>query len=182
MDADQIQNTLPDVSMPPNKPPGFDGYNYPFWKFRMENYIKANGLRIWDVIERGDNIPLDDEGFAKPQSRFTNDDYFKVEMNHKAINFIQCALSQKEYFRISHHKTAKEMWEALETAHAGTSGVKDRRVEMLVEEFHKFTMLPDEPIRDLEIRFTHLINNLAALGKTISEKEQVNKILKGIKR
>ena len=48
MDADQIQNTLPDVSMPPNKPPGFDGYNYPFWKFRMENYIKANGRhRTW---------------------------------------------------------------------------------------------------------------------------------------
>ena len=42
-------------------------------------------------------------------------------------------------------------------------------------------MLPDEPIRDLEIRFTHLINNLADLGKTISENEQVNKILKVLK-
>ena len=52
---------------------------------------------------------------------------------------------------------------------------------MLIEEFHKFTMIPDEPIRDLEIRFTHLINNLAALGRTISEKEQVNKILKVLK-
>ena len=141
----------------------------------MDNYIKANGLRIWDVIERGDNVPLDDEGFAKPRSSFTNDDYFKVELNHKAINFIQCALSQKEFFKISHHKTTKETWEALETAHAGTSGVKDRRVEMLVEEFHKFTMLPDEPIRDLELRFTHLINNLASLGKNIPEEEQVSK-------
>ena len=73
------------------------------------------------------------------------------------------------------------MWEALETAHSGTSGVKDRRVEMLVEEFYKFTMLPDEPIRDLELRFTHLINNLASLGKTIPEREQVNKILKVLK-
>ena len=179
MDAEQ--NILPDVSIPPSKPPGFDGYNYPFWKFKMENYIKANGLRIWDVIERGDNVPLDDEGFEKPRSSFTNDNYFKVELNHRAIHLIQCVLSQKEYFRISHHKTAKEMWEALETAHAGTSGVKDRKVEMLVEEFHKFTMLPDEPIRDLELRFTHLINNLASLGKTIPEKEQVNKILKVLK-
>ena len=124
---------------------------------------------------------MDDEGLAKPRSKFSDDDYFKVELNHRAILMIQCALSQKEFFRISHHKTAKEMWEALETVHAGTSGVKDRRVEMLVEEFHKFTMLPNEPIRDLELRFTHLINNLASLGKTIPEKEQVNKILKVLK-
>ena len=94
---------------------------------------------------------------------------------------IQCALSQKEFFRISHLKSAKEMWEALETSHEGTSGVKNRGVETLVEEFHKFTMLPDEPIRDLELRFTHLINNLASLGKTIPEREQVNKILKVLK-
>ena len=33
MDADY---SLPDVAMQPNKPPGFDGHNYPFWKFRME--------------------------------------------------------------------------------------------------------------------------------------------------
>ena len=62
------------------------------------------------------------------------------------------------------------MWDALQVAHEGTSGVKDRRVEMLVEEFHKFEMLKDERVRDLEIRFTHLINNIAALGRTFTEK------------
>ena len=74
------------------------------------------------------------------------------------------------------------MWEALEAAHSRTRGVKARRVEMLVEEFHKFAMLsPTEPIRELELRFTHLINNLASLGKDIPEREQVSKILKILK-
>ena len=50
----------------------------------METFIKASGLRIWDVIEHGNNVPLDDEGFAKPRSRFTNEDYALVELNHKA--------------------------------------------------------------------------------------------------
>ena len=60
--------------------------------------------------------------------------------------------------------------------------MKARRVEMLVEEFHKFAMLsPTEPIRELELRFTHLINNLASLGKDIPEEEQVSKILKVLK-
>ena len=62
MDTDY---SLPDVSVQPNKPPGFDGYNYPFWKFRMETYIKSSDIRLWDVIERGDHTPLDDDGFAK---------------------------------------------------------------------------------------------------------------------
>ena len=148
----------------------------------METFIKASGLRIWDVIEHGNNVPLDDEGFAKPRTRFTNEDYDLVELNHKAVHYIQCALSPKEFHRISHHKTAKDMWEALEAAHSGTKGVKARRVEMLVEEFHKFAMLsPTEPIRELKLRFTHLINNLASLGKDIPEEEQVSKILKVLK-
>ena len=51
-----------------------------------------------------------------------------------------------------------------------------------MEEFHKFAMLsPTEPIRELELRFTHFINNLASLGKDIPEREQVSKILKILK-
>ena len=92
MDTDY---SLPDVSIQPNKPPGFDGYNYPFWKFK--NFIKASGLRIWDVIEHGNNVPLDDEGFAKPRSRFTNEDYALVELNHKAVHYIKYALSRRSF-------------------------------------------------------------------------------------
>ena len=72
MDADY---SLPDVAIQPNKPPGFDDHNYPFWKFRMETYIKSCDIRLWDVIERGNNVPLDDEGLAKQRSRYTNEDY-----------------------------------------------------------------------------------------------------------
>ena len=115
MDTDY---SLPDVSVQPNKPPGFDGYNYPFWKFRMETYIKSSDIRLWDVIERGDQTPLDEDGFAKVRARYTPEDYALVQMNHRAMHYIQCALSPKEYHRISHHKNAKDMWEALEAAHS----------------------------------------------------------------
>ena len=176
MDADY---SLPDVAIQPNKPPGFDDHNYPFWKFRMETYIKSCDIRLWDVNERGNNVPLDDEGLAKQRSRYTNEDYALVQLNYRAMHYIQCALSPKEFHRISLHKTVKDMWEALEAAHSGTKGVKSKHIKMLVEEFHKFAMLsPTEPIRELELRFTHLINNLASLGKDIPEVEQVSKILK----
>ena len=47
MDTDY---SLPDVSIQPNKPPGFDGYNYPFWKFRMETYIKSSDIKLWGML------------------------------------------------------------------------------------------------------------------------------------
>ena len=31
----------------------------------MENYIKAHDLRVWDVIESGNNVPRDAEGEKK---------------------------------------------------------------------------------------------------------------------
>ena len=175
-----LENILPEGSSI-NKPPGFDGKHYTFWKLKMKIYIKANGYRLWKIIEEGDIVQTNILGNPKSESEFTQEDITDLELNSKAILMIQSALSQTEFFRISHLDTAKEMWEALQIAHEGTSGVKDRRVEMHVEEFHKFEMIESEKIRDLEIRFTHLINNLAALRRKILEKEQVNKILKVLK-
>ena len=98
MDTDY---SLPDVSIQPNKPPGFDGYNYPFWKFRMETYIKSSDIRLWDVIERGDHTPLDEDGFAKQRSRYTNEDYALVQLNFRAMHYIQCALVLRSFIGLA---------------------------------------------------------------------------------
>ena len=75
----------------------------------METYIQSSDIRLWDVIEHGNHTPLDDEGFAKQRSRYTNEDYALVQPNFRTMHYIQCALSPKEFHRISHHKTAKDM-------------------------------------------------------------------------
>ena len=164
-----------------NRPPGFDGEHYTFWKMRIRTYIRAQGYRLWQIIENGNLVPRTEAGVPKTEEQYTEGDWAMIEMNFKAMHILQSALTPKEYFRVSHLETAKEMWDALQVAHEGTSGVKDRRVETLVEEFHKIEMLEGEKIRDFEIRFTHLINNLAALGRKIEEKDQINKILKACK-
>ena len=148
-----LENVLLDGT-PSNKPPSFDGRNYTFWKFKMEVFIKAHGYKLWNIIERENIIPKDEIGFPKTEDEYNDEDYVMLELNYKAVLMIQCALSQTIFFRVSHLKSAKEMWDALQIAHEGTTGAKDRRVEMLVEEFHKFEILKDERIRDMEIRFT----------------------------
>ena len=37
-----------------------------------------------------------------------------------------------------------------------------------------------ETIREFELRLTHLINNLAALGKEIPESDQISKVLNNL--
>ena len=137
----------------------------------MTVFIKANGYKLWQIIDKGDLKPVDEQGNEKPESRWTEADLALLELNNKATHMIQSALTPKELFRVCHLGSAKEMWDALKIAHEGTSGVKDRKVETLVEEFHKFEMHDGERIRDLEIRFTHLINNRAALGRKVTERE-----------
>ena len=87
-----------------------------------------------------------------------------------------------EFFRISNCKTAKEIWDTLETTHEGTEEVKRSRLNTLSQEYEMFRMQPGEKILDMQKRFSHLINHLAALGKTLSNNEINLKILRSLTR
>ncbi|KAK2423291.1 rust resistance kinase Lr10 [Trifolium repens] len=87
-----------------------------------------------------------------------------------------------EFFRISHCKTAKEIWDTLEVTHEGTVEVKRSKLNTLSQEYEMFRMQPGEKILDLQKRFSHLTNHLMALGKTFSNDELNLKILRSLTR
>ena len=64
--------------------------------------------------------------------------------------------------------------------HEGTSQVKQSKVNMLVHTYEMFKMEPSETISDMYTRFTNIINNLKSLGKTYTNQELVNKILRSL--
>ena len=175
-------NVLPE-GLSINKPPGFNGENYTYWKLRMKIFFEAVDLDLWEVIENGPFIPTvveDGKSVTKPKSEWSDTDKRKISLNAKAKLIISSALSQEEYFRVSNYESAKEMWEALEIAHEGTSGVKESRIHNLTHQYELFKMNPGETIKDMQIRFTHIVNHLAALGKIYSQADQVYKILKSL--
>jgi len=74
------------------------------------------------------------------------------------------------------------MWDTLEVTHEGTNEVKRARKHTLIQEYEMFRMLKGETIAEVHKRFTHIINHLMSLEKTI-EKEELNiKILKCLDR
>ncbi|XP_070019676.1 uncharacterized protein [Nicotiana sylvestris] len=88
-----------------------------------------------------------------------------------------CVIGLDEYNRISACQSAKQIWEALQTAHEGTTQVKQSMIDMLTTEYELFRMKDDESIQDMHTRFTSIINEIHSLGESIPRNKLVRKIL-----
>ncbi|XP_075084874.1 uncharacterized protein LOC142168113 [Nicotiana tabacum] len=119
------------------------------------------------------------EAVAIPKTRkeFNDVDRKAIEKNFRAKKILICGIGYDEYNRILECQPAKEIWEALQTAHEGTTHVKQYKIDMLTTEYELFRMKDDEPIQDMHTRFTSIINELHSLGETIPRNKLVRKIL-----
>ena len=70
------------------------------------------------------------------------------------------------------------MWDTLQVTHEGTSEVKRARINTLTHEYELFRMNQGESIQEMQKRFTHIVNHLASLGKTFSNEDLINKVLR----
>ena len=178
-----------------NRPPIFNGEGYHYWKTRMQIFIEAIDLNIWEAIEIGPYIPTTVERVSidgssssesitieKPRDRWSEEDRKRVQYNLKAKNIITSALGMDEYFRVSNCKSAKEMWDTLRLTHEGTTDVKRSRINALTHEYELFRMNANENIQSMQKRFTHIVNHLAALGKEFQNEDLINKVLRCLSR
>ena len=101
-------------------------------------------------------------------------------LNAKAMDALFCALDKNEFNRVSICKMAYDIWHILEITHEGTSRIKESKINLLVHSYKSFRMKPSETIGNMYTRFTDAINGLKALGKSFSNFELVNKILRSL--
>ncbi|XP_070038599.1 uncharacterized protein [Nicotiana tomentosiformis] len=163
-------------------PPRFNGQYYGWWKTRMHDFIMAEDFELWDVICDGPFVPtknLGDPAAAIPKMRkeFNDADRKAIEKNFRAKKILVYGISPDEYNRISACQSTKEIWEALQIAHEGTTQVKQSKIDMLTTEYELFRMKDDELIQDMHTHFTFIINELYSLGETIPRNKLVRKIL-----
>ncbi|MCH82548.1 hypothetical protein A2U01_0003357 [Trifolium medium] len=130
-----------------NRPPLFEGDDYYYWKDKMELFLRSQDNNMWAVIEVGEYQPTVKDSFTpKPQLEWTTAESDRVLLNTKAKLFIKSALCRKEYDRIMECKTAKEMWNTLQTHHEGTSRVKETMIDIRVRKFELFEMNEEETV------------------------------------
>ncbi|XP_070037207.1 uncharacterized protein [Nicotiana tomentosiformis] len=125
------------MATPPNfeegqsmyRPSRFNDQYYGWWKKRMHDFIMAEDSELWDVICDGpfDPMKIVDEGtttIPKPRKEFNDADRKAIKKHFRAKKIFVCGIGPDEYNCISACQSAKEIWEALQTAHEGTTQVK----------------------------------------------------------
>jgi len=93
----------------------------------MSVHIQSVDMDVWVVVVNGRFQPqVVANGVAqeKHKADWSDDDKNKVQYDLKARNILISFLGVNEYHSVSHCKTAKDMWDALETLHEGTDVVK----------------------------------------------------------
>ncbi|XP_009783964.1 uncharacterized protein [Nicotiana sylvestris] len=111
---------------------------------------------------------------------YTGDQMVVVQVNAKAQNLVNNAISGEEYEKISSCDTTKEMWDKLEVTYEGTSKVKETWINMLVHDYEPFQIKEEESIEEIFARFSKIIGDLKVFGKTYSSGDQVRKILRNL--
>ncbi|GKF40129.1 hypothetical protein Tco_0120190, partial [Tanacetum coccineum] len=76
----------------------------------------------------------------------------------------------KEYERFFMCKTAKEIWHTLIITHQGNSQVKNYNIDLLTQEYKKFSILSDETIDSSFTRFNAIVTSLKSLDPGYSSK------------
>jgi len=105
-----------------NMAPIFDGENYGYWKECMSVHIQSGDMDVWDAVANGRfQLQVVTNGIAQDKSKadWSDDDKKKVQYDLKARNILISSLGVNEYHSVSHCKTSKDMWDALETLHEG---------------------------------------------------------------
>ncbi|GJT22800.1 hypothetical protein Tco_0892737 [Tanacetum coccineum] len=96
--------------------------------------------------------------------------------NNEAKMTLYSALPRKEYERLFMCKTTKEVWHTLVITHQGNSQVKDFKIDILTQEYEKFSILSEETIDSGFTRFNAIVTSLKSLDQD-SSKNHVRKFL-----
>jgi hypothetical protein len=87
----------------------------------MKAYIQAQGFQVWQSIV---------DGYTAPTVPPTSDKAGKLsENNSKVINALLNGLSDTVFTKVSHCKSAKEIWDKLRNIYEGDSKFKTTNLQ-----------------------------------------------------
>ncbi|VFQ81539.1 unnamed protein product [Cuscuta campestris] len=123
---------------------------------------------------------IGDTLIPKDEDEYDEADFKKAQLNATAINFLYCAVNANDYQKISRCQTANQMWNKLMITYEGTPQVRESKIDLLTHEYELFAMKENELVEDMFGRFSNIVNDLDMLGKTLTDKELVRKILRSL--
>src|SRR4030065_1063951 len=171
-----------DRSFNNSRPPMFTGEaeKFPWWKSKLYSHVIAIDDELWDIIEYGIDITVDDEGKCADRKNLTEAQK-KVYKKHHRVRGILCdAIPHEEFMKITNKSTAKTIFESLGSSYEGNQQVREATANMLVQQYELFRMSDDETIDTMFSRFQTLVSGLQVLKKSYTTADHVMKILRSL--
>jgi len=147
---------------------------YPIWKVKMAMFLEATDPEYLDRINEGPHKPTKlsvvvadqpAKTVPKEKSEYTAEDISSIAKDAKVRHLLHSAIDNVMSNRVINCKTAKEIWDALETRCQGTDAIKKNRRTILTQEYEHFDSKPDESLTGLYDRFVKLLNDLSLVDK-----------------
>eukprot|EP00253_Pinus_taeda_P015448 PITA_15448 len=154
------------------RPPVFDGTNFNYWKVRVTAYLQSLGTEVWNIVETV---------YAFPSTTPTDaDEKKKYETNAKAVSTLLGCISQSEFMKVMHYKSAKEIWDKIVTSYEGDEQVKRAKLQTLRIQYEALKMYNDESVANYFLRVDEVVNCMKNLGEEIKEAIVVEKVLRSL--
>ncbi|VFQ67084.1 unnamed protein product [Cuscuta campestris] len=156
----------------------------------MKAHLYALHDCMWMVLEDGplkiqmENPERDPKNpdvvqyIPKPKEKWDDRDCKKHNMDNVAKAAIFKTLDPITFSKIKHLKTAMEIWKGLGMLCEGSEDLGKQKIEVLLEKFKSFKMLPGESFDMLDERFHKILNDLASLNHVLSPKEKNVRLLR----
>ena len=148
--------------------------DYPVWKERMIIFLDSVDPEYLDRIYDGPHMPtklsvaVADEPqrmIPKEKKDYTPEDISSISKDSKVKHLLHSAFDNAMSNRMIGCKTAKQIWDALETRCQGTQAIKKNRKTILTQEYEHFDSKSGESLTDLYDRFVKLLNDLSLVDK-----------------
>ncbi|KAK1360564.1 hypothetical protein POM88_045038 [Heracleum sosnowskyi] len=162
---------------------------YPTWKVKMLMYLEAMDPDYLDMIRDGPYIPtrlvertetVPEHYVVKAKSEWTPEEKAHVLREPKIKNILHSSLDAVMSNRVIAYKSAKEIWDTLETQCQGSASVKKNRRALLIQEYEQFDAKPDESLTDLYDRFLTLLNSLCLVEKEYETEDSNTTFLRAL--
>jgi hypothetical protein len=168
----RISKRAPLLSMPLGKPPYFDGEDYCMWSDKMRHHLTSLHKSIWDILEYGAQVP------KVGDKDYDSDEAAQIRhFNSQATSILLTSLCQEEYNKVQGLKSAKEIWDVLETAHEGDEVTKITKRETIEGELSRFVLNKGEESQAMYNSLKTMVNQVRNLGSTKWDDHEMVKVI-----
>jgi hypothetical protein len=168
----RISKRTPLLSIPLGKPPMFEGEDYSMWSDKMRHHLTSLHKSIWDIVEYGAQVP------KKGDKDYDSEEVEQIHhFNSQATTILLASLSREEYNKVQGLKSAKEIWDVLNTAHEGDKVTKITKRETIEGELGRFMLHQGEKPQAMYNRLKTLVNQVRNLGSTKWDDHEMVKVI-----